>query len=103
YENSQQKKRYGSRNVLILKLFTVFMLLTPISVILDARLSFTVVKGVAITLAFASKEELTRWAKLKLPDSSELRKKCEVISEWFNLFQSTIQQYGILEDDIYNG
>lgn len=46
----------------------------------DARLSFTVVKGVAITLAFASKEELARWAKIKLPDSSELRKKCEEMS-----------------------
>lgn len=33
------------------------------------------------------------------------RAKCEdqkVISEWFNRVQSTIQQYGILEDDIYN-
>ncbi|KKA16450.1 hypothetical protein T310_9958, partial [Rasamsonia emersonii CBS 393.64] len=86
YENSQQKRRYGSRNecimlvVLILKQFTGFMLLTPISVILDARLSFTVVKGVAITLAFASKEELARWAKIKLPDS-EPRKKCEMSTE----------------------
>ncbi|KAL2215439.1 hypothetical protein M432DRAFT_128055 [Thermoascus aurantiacus ATCC 26904] len=49
-------------------------------VILDARLSFTVVKGVAITLAFTSKEELARWGKIKLPNSSELRKKCEEMS-----------------------
>lgn len=67
--------------VLILqKVFTVYILLTPISVILDARLSFTVVKGVAITLAFTSKEELARWGKIKLPNSSELRKKCEEMS-----------------------
>lgn len=67
--------------VLILqKVFTVYILLTPINVILDARLSFTVVKGVAITLAFTSKEELARWGKIKLPNSSELRKKCEEMS-----------------------
>jgi len=43
--------------------------------VLDARLSFNVPQGRAITLAFANREELARWGKIKLPNSTDLRQK----------------------------
>ncbi|EDN07029.1 predicted protein [Histoplasma mississippiense (nom. inval.)] len=47
-------------------------------VVLDARLSFNI-QGRAITLAFANKEELARWGRIKLPNNANLRQKVKAM------------------------
>ncbi|KAI9765873.1 MAG: hypothetical protein M1839_005289 [Geoglossum umbratile] len=41
----------------------------------DARLGFTVIKGIVVTIAFAVEEELVEWAKMRLPNSPNFKKK----------------------------
>lgn len=53
----------------------VCLLLTYFRAVCDARLDFTVVKSIVITLAFAVEEELNEWAKMRLSNLLNLRKK----------------------------
>jgi hypothetical protein len=45
----------------------------------DARLAFTIVQGTAIIFGFGVKEEVEKWAKMKLPKSRELEEEVEAM------------------------
>lgn len=47
--------------------------LTCYRTIIDARLGFKIIRGLAINFGFATKEELKEWAPMKLPDLRSLR------------------------------
>ncbi len=40
---------------------------------MDARLGFRVIQGLVINFGFATKEELKKWAPMRLPDLRNLR------------------------------
>ena len=48
-------------------------LLTHYRTIIDARLGFRIIQGLAINFGFATKEELKKWAPMRLPDMQKLR------------------------------
>ncbi|KAI9772492.1 MAG: hypothetical protein M1840_000697 [Geoglossum simile] len=45
----------------------------------DAHLDFTVIKGIIVTIAFAVEEELVEWAKMRLPNLPNFKKKVATI------------------------
>lgn len=49
--------------------------LSYVSAILDGRLGFSLVEGVAVALVFAVEERLKRFAKLQFPNLPEIKTK----------------------------
>ena len=47
-------------------------LFTYYRTIIDARLGFKIIQGLAINFGFATKEELKKWAPMRLPDLRDL-------------------------------
>ena len=48
-------------------------MLTCYRTIIDARLGFTIIQGLAINFGFGTQEELKKWAPMRLPDLRNLR------------------------------